>query len=118
MNGHDAFSAQAPSFLERFEAFRQSDREREAFVTDLVQKYQELQVKYQEKCGDYENEVESRRIWQSSAKQCQTELLGLRQASVSCNSAYIAHPLMTRKTNRATREVTLSLWSYSTETVR
>jgi hypothetical protein len=85
MNGHDAYhSAQAPSFLERFEAFRQSDREREAFVTDLVQKYQELQVKYQEKCGDYEAEVESRRIWQSNTKQCQSELSTLRQASVSC----------------------------------
>ena len=87
MNGHDPYGAQAPSqpsFEERFEAFRQSDREREAFVADLVQKYQELQVKYQQKCGDFENEVESRRIWQSSAKQCQTELLGLRQASVSC----------------------------------
>jgi hypothetical protein len=84
MNGHDAFSAQAPSFLERFEAFRQSDREREAFVTDLVQKYQELQIKYQQKCGDYENEVESRRIWQANSKQSQTELLSLRQASVSC----------------------------------
>jgi hypothetical protein len=84
MNGHDAYSAQAPSFLERFEAFRQSDREREAFVADLVQKYQDLQVKYQQKCGDFENEVESRRIWYNSAKARETELLTLRQASVSC----------------------------------
>jgi len=92
MNGHDAYSAQAPSqpsFLERFEAFRQSDREREAFVADLVQKYQELQVKYQQKCGDYENEVESRRIWYNSAKSRELELNTLRQASVSCNPAYM-----------------------------
>lgn len=87
MNGHDVYSAQTPSFLERFEAFRQSDREREAFVADLVQKYQELQVKYQQKCGDFENEVESRRIWYNSAKARETELLTLRQASVSCSPA-------------------------------
>jgi hypothetical protein len=92
MNGHGPYGAQAPSqpsFEERFEAFRQSDREREAFVADLVQKYQELQVKYQQKCGDFENEVESRRIWYTAAKAREGELLSLRQTSVSCNPAYM-----------------------------
>ena len=88
MNGHDGY-APATSYFERFEAFRQSDREREAFVADLVQKYQELQVKYQQKCGDFENEVESRRIWYTVAKAREGELLSLRQTSVSCNPAYM-----------------------------
>lgn len=83
MNGHDGY-ASATGYLERFEAFRQSDREREAFVSDLVQKYQDLQKSYNEKCGDFENEVESRRIWYNAAKHKETELLTLRQASVSC----------------------------------
>jgi len=83
MNGHDGY-APATSYFERFEAFRQSDREREAFVADLVQKYQDLQTRYQQKCGDYENEVEGRRIWYNNAKAREAELLTLRQASVSC----------------------------------
>ena len=83
MNGHDGY-APATSYMERFEAFRQSDREREAFVADLVQKYQSLQTRYQEKCDDYENEVESRRLWHSAAKARDTELQVLRQAAVSC----------------------------------
>lgn len=82
MNGHD-YSTPSTGLLERFEAFRQSDREREAFVADLVQKYQELQTRYQEKCGDFENEVESRRIWYNAAKTRESELTSLRQASVS-----------------------------------
>ena len=86
MNGHDGY-APATSYFERFEAFRQSDREREAFVADLVQKYQDLQTRYQEKCGDYENEVESRRIWYNTAKSRETELMTLRQASVSCQDS-------------------------------
>lgn len=81
MDGHE--DASATSYLERFEAFRQSDREREAFVANLVQRYQDLQLRYSEKCGDFENEVESRRIWYNAAKARETELLTLRQASVS-----------------------------------
>lgn len=89
MNGHRG-SAPTADYLERFEAFRQSDREREAFVADLVQKYQELQVRYQEKCGDFENEVESRRIWYNAAKVKENELLAMRQESVSYASARTA----------------------------
>jgi hypothetical protein len=109
MNGHDGYAAPATSYFERFEAFRQSDREREAFVADLVQKYQDLQSRYQEKCGDYENEVESRRIWHSAAKARETELLTMRQASVSCITEWRAY-----KANGFSREVIHLLWLYST----
>jgi hypothetical protein len=76
MNGH------AESYLDRLQAFRESDKERDALVSDLIKKYQDLQTKYDEKCDDYDNEVESRRIWQSNAKESSRELLTLRQASV------------------------------------
>jgi hypothetical protein len=107
MNGHDGY-APATSYFERFEAFRQSDREREAFVADLVQKYQDLQTRYQEKCGDYENEVESRRIWYSAAKARETELMTLRQASVSLPRFWL-HP---DNANDFHREVIHLLWLY------
>lgn len=107
MNGHDGY-VPATSYLERFEAFRQSDREREAFVADLVQKYQDLQTRYQEKCGDYENEVESRRIWYTAAKARETELLSLRQTSVRLTMLVQS----ACRTNMCNREVTHSLWLY------
>lgn len=108
MNGQDGY-APATSYFERFEAFRQSDREREAFVADLVQKYQDLQTRYQEKCGDYENEVESRRIWYSAAKARETELMTLRQASVSCQAIFGSRP---DNANEQHREVIHLLWLY------
>lgn len=78
MNGHSALG----SYQERLEAFRRSDAERDALVTELITKYEELQARYDEKCGDYENEVESRRTWQNAAKSSEREMIALRQASV------------------------------------
>ena len=76
MNGH------TETYLDRLQSFRESDKERDALVSDLIKKYQDLQTKYDEKCDDYDNEVESRRTWQSSARDSSRELVTLRQASV------------------------------------
>ena len=51
MNGH----ATPPSYLERLEAFRNSDAERDALVAEVLRKYEELKLKYDEKCDDYSN---------------------------------------------------------------
>jgi len=55
------------SCSEQLEAFRKNNATHEAFVEDLVRNYEELQRKYAEKCDDYSNEVESRRMWQGKA---------------------------------------------------
>ncbi|KAF2721236.1 C-x8-C-x5-C-x3-H type zinc finger protein [Polychaeton citri CBS 116435] len=55
-------------YLDRLDSFRQADRDREAMVTELVQAFEDLQGRYTKKCDDYENEIESRRMWQAKAR--------------------------------------------------
>lgn len=78
MNGHSA----AMGYAERLEAFRKSDAERDEMVAEIIRNYHQLQLQYGEKCDDYNNEVESRRMWQSKAKTSEVALTEQRQASV------------------------------------
>ena len=78
MNGH----ANHSSYGDQLEAFRKSDAERDALVAEVIRKYEELQLKYAEKCDDYSNEVESRRMWQSKASSHERALAEHKQASV------------------------------------
>ena len=84
MNGH----ATSTNYTEKLELFRKSDAERDAFVADIVRNYEELQLKYAEKCDDYMNEVESRRLWQGKATASDKALVEHKQASVSCFCDY------------------------------
>ena len=79
MNGH----ANHTSYADRLEAFRKSDTERDALVAEVIRKYEDLQLKFVEKCDDYNNEVESRRMWQNKASSHERALAEHRQASVS-----------------------------------
>ena len=79
MNGHATLS----TYTQRLEAFRKTDAERDAFVAELVRSYEELQLKYSEKCDDLSNEVESRRMWQGKASSNERALCELKQVSVS-----------------------------------
>lgn len=45
------------NYSERLEAFRKSDEERDQLVAELIQKYDELKVKYDERHDDWQNEV-------------------------------------------------------------
>ena len=78
MNGHTTPS----SYVDRLEAFRKTDAERDALVAEVIRNYEELQLKYAEKCDDYKNEVESRRMWQSKASTHERSLMEYRQVSV------------------------------------
>ena len=79
MNGH------TPSSLckEKLEAFRKSDAERDSLVEEVLRKYEELQLKFIEKSDDYDNEVESRRMWQGKASTHEKALAEHKQSSVS-----------------------------------
>ncbi|RMX71169.1 hypothetical protein D0869_15906, partial [Hortaea werneckii] len=70
MNGH---SGLLDSYTERLEGFRRSDAERDAL--------------YDEKCEDFNNEVESRRSWQSKFRTSEQALNQQKQASASSNFA-------------------------------
>ena len=81
MNGLNG-STEPPDYLARLSAFRKSDQERDALVEEIIHKYQELQLIYEQKCDDYSNEVESRRNWQGKAAKSERALMEHRQASV------------------------------------
>lgn len=85
MNGH----TNQASYGERLEAFRKSDTERDALVAEVIRKYEELQLKFAEKCDDYNNEVESRRMWQNKASSHERALAEHKQASVSAAPSII-----------------------------
>ena len=78
MNGHGP----PTSYAERLNAFRKSDSDRDDMVNEVIRQYEELKLKYDEKCDDYHNEVESRRLWQSKAREHEGALREQRQASV------------------------------------
>lgn len=78
MNGHSNHT----SYAERLEAFRRTDTERDALVAEVIRKYEELELKFAEKCDDYNNEVESRRMWQNKASNHERALAEHKQASV------------------------------------
>ena len=69
-------------YTRRLEAFRQSDRERDAMLAEVLERFNDLQHKYNEKCDDYNNEVESRRLWQNNARVSDRALAEIKQASV------------------------------------
>lgn len=67
----------------KLDAFRRSDNEREAMITDILRKYDKLLSEYQRKCDDYDNEVESRRMWQQKEALARNEVKQSRYAIVS-----------------------------------
>lgn len=52
MNGNPT-----PDYSARLQAFRKSDEERDALVTEIIQKYEQLKLQYDEKHDDWQNEV-------------------------------------------------------------
>ena len=90
------------NFEDRLEAFRQSDAERDALVTELIRSYQDIKLKYEEKDDDYKNEVASRRIWQSKASLNERALNEQRQATVcACNITSVTSQHAETSYNRA-----------------
>ena len=67
----------------KLDAFRRSDNDREAMIKDVLRKYDILLAEYQRKCDDYDNEVESRRMWQQKEYLARNEVKQSRYATVS-----------------------------------
>jgi len=62
--------------------------EHDARVAEINRKYEELKSFYEEKCDDFSNEVESRRMWQAKARTSEAALTEHRQFSVSRTSTH------------------------------
>ncbi|KAF2161711.1 hypothetical protein M409DRAFT_69525 [Zasmidium cellare ATCC 36951] len=78
MDGLSTFSA-------RLEGIKKADDERAAFLEEVIKAYDELKLKFDERTDDYNNEVASRRLWQSKASQSEQALAQHKQASASKN---------------------------------
>jgi hypothetical protein len=70
-------------YTSKLEDFHRADREREELVADLLAKYNNLLISYQKKCDDYENEVESRRMWRQKEHEARKEVMESRHVIVS-----------------------------------
>lgn len=70
-------------FTTKLETFRGIDREREELITEVLRKYDGLLTEYNRKCDDYENEMESRRMWQQKELLARNEVKESRYARVS-----------------------------------
>ncbi|WPH01358.1 Hypothetical protein R9X50_00420000 [Acrodontium crateriforme] len=79
MNGNTS----PPNYQALLEGFRRSDAQRDELVVEIIQNYQKLQSQYDMKCDDYNNEVESRRMWQMKARAAESALSDERQVSGS-----------------------------------
>lgn len=66
----------------KLSAFRQADRDRENVLTDLLEKYENLLRQYHQKCDDFNNERESRRMWQQKEVLARKEVIESRHARV------------------------------------
>ena len=86
--------ASVEPYLHRLELFRRADYERDAMVTDLVKNYKELQVRYEQKCIDFDDAVESRRVWQSRAMQSNRDLTEIQRATVRFLSSLQLSPVL------------------------
>lgn len=93
------------SYAERLEAFRKSDAERDEMVAEVIKELEKLKVEVAEKTDDLNNEIASRRMWQSKATQSEQALAQHKQVSV-CVQLY-AHAQDTKLITSKTR-ITLS----------
>ncbi|SPO05496.1 uncharacterized protein DNG_08183 [Cephalotrichum gorgonifer] len=59
-------------------------------IGDLLHKYDALLIQHQQKCDDYENEVESRRMWRQKEQEARKEAIEARHARESNPFVFVA----------------------------
>ncbi|KAI1082009.1 hypothetical protein F5B20DRAFT_44313 [Whalleya microplaca] len=67
-------SKDADKYLARFEDFHRFDKERQDMVNDLVSKYRDLEERFKKKCKEYDDEVETRTMYQDKTKELKDQL--------------------------------------------
>ena len=80
-----AADAQRNSLLEVCYLLQERQAIRLIHAQTVVSRYEQLHQSYQDKCNDYENEVQSRRLWQNQYEASRREQLSIRQCIV-CTS--------------------------------
>ncbi|KAK0371998.1 c-x8-c-x5-c-x3-h type zinc finger protein [Colletotrichum limetticola] len=70
-------------YARQLEIFRHQDQVRGQMISEILTRLENLQRAYQDKCYDYNNEVESRRWWQTKAQNCDGEMQAIRKTMKS-----------------------------------
>ncbi|KAK1467184.1 C-x8-C-x5-C-x3-H type zinc finger protein [Colletotrichum melonis] len=71
------------AYVQQLELFRRNDYTRDQMIQDLLARHGQLQQAYREKCDDYNNERESRRMWQTKANNLGKDVVALNKANES-----------------------------------
>ncbi|KAI1378781.1 hypothetical protein F4677DRAFT_411969 [Hypoxylon crocopeplum] len=69
---------ESASYLARLERFHQLDEERENMIKDLVTKYEDLEQRFEKKCEEYENETQTRSLYQARANESDRKLIDIQ----------------------------------------
>ncbi|OTA91164.1 hypothetical protein M434DRAFT_32965 [Hypoxylon sp. CO27-5] len=67
MNG--TTSKTGADYLARLESFHRLDKEREDMLKELIAKYQDLEQRFEKKCKEYDNEAQTRSLYQEQANE-------------------------------------------------
>ncbi|KAI1137226.1 hypothetical protein F5Y05DRAFT_388537 [Hypoxylon sp. FL0543] len=87
MNG--TTSKTSADYLARLESFHRLDKEREDMLRELIAKYQDLEERFERKSKEYDNEAQTRGLYQARANELNTKLIDI-QHKAEVNSFVIA----------------------------
>ncbi|KAI1414024.1 hypothetical protein F5Y13DRAFT_159567 [Hypoxylon sp. FL1857] len=76
MNG--ITSKPGADYLARVESFHRLDKEREDMLKELIAKYQDLEERFEKKCKEYDNEVQTRSLYQAQANETNKKLIDIQ----------------------------------------
>ncbi|KAI0837619.1 hypothetical protein F5Y06DRAFT_270913 [Hypoxylon sp. FL0890] len=65
-------------YLARLESFHRLDKEREDMLKELIAKYQDLEERFEKKCKEYDNEAQTRSLYQAQANEANKNLTDIQ----------------------------------------
>lgn len=75
--------ADPEAFKACYAQFRKSDEDRDVLITQLLDSYEDLQIRYRRVMSQLENERETREIWQRESRDARKQLNQSKLANVS-----------------------------------
>lgn len=75
--------ADPEAFKACYAQFRKSDDDRDVLITQLLDSYEDLQIRYRRVMSQLENERETREIWQRESRDARKQLNQSKLANVS-----------------------------------
>ncbi|XXH05512.1 hypothetical protein Hte_011942 [Hypoxylon texense] len=73
------------NYLARLEGFRHIDKERDELIKELIANYKDLKERFEKKCQEYDDEAQTRRLYQAQANEASKKLVDI-QHKVDVNS--------------------------------